>query len=230
MKSIAYLRVSTEEQAREGISLENQEARIRAFCQAKDWELAEVLTDEGYSGSSLERPGMQEVIQQCQKRQVDVVVIYKLDRLTRSVRDLGYLVQDVFGKYEVAFSSIQDNFDTTTANGKLILNILGSVAQWERDIVVERTRDVMAHKRLRLKLIGAIPMGFDLDGDGETLIPNEEEIEVVRQMMLLREAGRSFQAIANHLNGDDISSKRGGRWYPKTVRSVLRNPIYEVVL
>jgi len=230
MKAIAYLRVSTEEQAREGISLANQESRIRAFCQAKDWELAEVLVDEGYSGSSLDRPGMQEVIQQCQKRQVDVVVIYKLDRLTRSVRDLGYLVQDVFGKYRVAFSSITDNFDTTTANGKLILNILGSVAQWERDIVVELTRDVMAHKRLSLKLIGAIPMGFDLAGDGETLIPNEQELEAVRKMMLLRETGSSFQTIAERLNGKGTPAKQGGRWYPKTVRSVLRNPIYEVVL
>lgn len=230
MRAIAYVRVSTEEQAREGISLQNQESRIRAFCQAKDWELAEVLVDEGYSGSSLERPGMQELILQCQKRQVDVVVIYKLDRLTRSVRDLGYLVQDVFGKYGVAFSSIQDNFDTTTANGKLILNILGSVAQWERDIVVERTRDVMAHKRLSLKLIGAIPMGFDLDGDGETLVPNNRELEAVRKMMLLREAGHSFQTISEKLNGDGIPSKQGGRWYSKTVRSVLRNPIYEAVL
>lgn len=230
MRAIAYVRVSTEEQAREGISLDNQESRVRAFCQAKDWELMEVLADEGFSGSSLDRPGMQEVIQRCQKREVDVVVIYKLDRLTRSVRDLGYLVQDVFGKYGVAFSSIQDNFDTTTANGKLILNILGSVAQWERDIVVERTRDVMAHKRLSLKLIGATPMGFDLAGDGETLVPNEQELDVVRQMMLLREAGHSFQVIADRLNGEGAPAKRGGRWYPKTVRSVLRNPIYEAVL
>ena len=230
MRAIAYVRVSTEEQAREGISLDNQESRIRAFCQAKDWELAEVLVDEGYSGSSLDRPRMQELIGLCQRRQVDVVVIYKLDRLTRSVRDLGYLVQDVFGKYGVAFSSIQDNFDTTTANGKLILNILGSVAQWERDIVVERTRDVMAHKRLSLKLIGAIPVGFDLAEDGESLVPNEQELEVVRQMMLLREEGRSFQAITDRLNGEGIPSKQGSRWYPKTVRSVLRNPIYEAVL
>jgi DNA invertase Pin-like site-specific DNA recombinase len=230
MKALAYVRVSTDEQVREGISLENQESRIRAFCQAKDWELMEVLTDEGYSASSLDRPGMQEIIHRCQKQEVDVVVIYKLDRLTRSVRDLGYLVQDVFGKYGVAFSSIQDNFDTTTANGKLILNILGSVAQWERDIVVERTRDVMAHKRLSLKLIGAIPMGFDLDEDGETLLPNEEELEAVRQMMLLREAGYSFRAIADELNGDGIPAKQGGQWYAKTARSVLRNPIYSAVL
>jgi DNA invertase Pin-like site-specific DNA recombinase len=230
MKALAYVRVSTDEQAREGISLENQESRVRAFCQAKDWELIEVLTDEGYSASSLDRPGMQELILWCQKREVDVVVIYKLDRLTRSVRDLGYLVQDVFGKYGVAFSSIQDNFDTTTANGKLILNILGSVAQWERDIVVERTRDVMAHKRLSLKLIGAIPMGFDLDEDGETLLPKEGELEVVRQIMLMREAGASYRAIVEHLNGNGISAKQGGKWYVKTVRGVLRNPIYEVVM
>jgi DNA invertase Pin-like site-specific DNA recombinase len=230
MKALAYVRVSTDEQVREGISLENQESRIRAFCQAKDWELAEVLTDEGYSASSLDRPGMQELIQRCQKRQVDVVVIYKLDRLTRSVRDLGYLVQDVFCKHGVAFSSIQDNFDTTTANGKLILNILGSVAQWERDIVVERTKDVMAHKRLSLKLIGAIPMGFDLAEDGQTLLPKEGELEVVHQIVLMREAGCSYRAIVEHLNGSGIPAKQGGKWYVKTVRGVLRNPIYEVVM
>ncbi len=128
MKAVGYIRVSTEEQAREGVSLDNQRKRIEAFCVAKEWTLGRIYADEGVSGSSLKRDGVQELISDCKKGVFDVVVIYKLDRLTRSVKDLGTLIE-TFDKSDVAFSSVSDNFDTTTANGKLVLNILGSVAQ-----------------------------------------------------------------------------------------------------
>ena len=134
MKAVGYIRVSTEEQAKEGVSLDNQRTKIELFCAAKDWKLQRIYTDEGKSAGSLNRDGIQELMSDCQAHRLDVIVIYKLDRLTRSVKDLGYLIE-LFEKCGVAFSSVTDNFDTTTANGKLILNILGSVAQWERDII-----------------------------------------------------------------------------------------------
>ncbi len=126
MKACGYVRVSTEEQAKEGVSLDNQRKRIEAFCVAKDWTLRRIYADEGISGSSLKRDGVQELISDCKKGVFDVVVIYKLDRLTRSVKDLGTLIE-TFDKSNVAFSSVSGNFDTTTANGKLVLNILGAL-------------------------------------------------------------------------------------------------------
>lgn len=166
MKAIGYARVSTEDQAQGGVSLDFQEEKVRAYCVAKDWELIKMLRDDGYSAKDLNRPGMQEILKGCRKREFDVVVILKLDRLTRSVKDLGYLVEDVFSKCSVGFSSIQDNFDTCTANGRMVMNILATIAQWERDTISERTRDAMQFMKNGLKLVGAVPYGFD-SNDGE---------------------------------------------------------------
>ena len=105
MKAIGYVRVSTEEQALTGVSLDAQEEKIRAYCVAKGWDLFGVIRDEGYSAKDLNRPGIQEIIMGCKKRDFEVVVIMKLDRLTRSVKDLGYLVEDVFQKNDVACMS-----------------------------------------------------------------------------------------------------------------------------
>jgi len=99
MRAIGYVRVSTEDQAQGGVSLDSQEEKIRAYCAAKDWDLVRVVRDGGHSAKDLNRPGMQKILEECRKKRFDVVVILKLDRLTRSVKDLGYLVEDVFGMW-----------------------------------------------------------------------------------------------------------------------------------
>ncbi|KKN26223.1 hypothetical protein LCGC14_0876860 [marine sediment metagenome] len=225
MKAVGYIRVSTEEQAREGVSLDNQRKRIEAFCVAKDWTLGRIYADEGISGSSLRRDGVQELISDCKRGIFDVVVIYKLDRLTRSVKDLGNLIE-MFDKSNVAFSSVSDNFDTTTANGKLVLNILGSVAQWERDIVSERTRDALAHKRSEGKVYTRIlPLGFDKAEDG-SLVENPAEMKTVKLIKRMRKTGKSLQGIADRLNSRSVKTKTGGKWYKSTVSNVLSGSVY----
>ena len=155
MNCAIYTRVSTDNQAeKEYNSCEAQEEKIRAFCLAKDWELVKIFSDAGYSAKNLKREGILSLISFCERKKCDIVVIYKLDRLTRNVRDLGYLIQDVFEKNGIAFSSVQDNFDTTTASGRLILNFLGCIAQWEREIIAERTKDVLSYKKDNLKVYG----------------------------------------------------------------------------
>jgi site-specific DNA recombinase len=221
MRAVGYTRVSTEEQAQSGVSLEAQEEKIRAYCTAKSWELARVVRDAGYSAKDLNRPGMQELISGCKGKEMDVVVILKLDRLTRSVKDLGYLVEDVFNRHGIAFSSIQDNFDTCTANGRMVMNILATLAQWERDVISERTREAMQFMKQGLKLVGAVPFGFDLKGG--QLVPNGEEMGTARVIMGLRRQGKSYQRIAERLNAKGMAAKGGGRWYPKTVRGVVRH-------
>ena len=221
MRAIGYIRVSTEDQARGGVSLDFQEEKIRAYCVAKDWDLITMFRDEGCSAKDLNRPGMQEILKGCRKKEFDVVVILKLDRLTRSVKDLGYLVEDVFNKCNVAFSSLQDNFDTCTANGRMVMNILATIAQWERDIISERTRDAMQFMKNGLKLVGAVPYGFD-SSDGE-LSPNSEEMEILRNVFKLRRKRKSYQKISDYLNRKKVPSKNGGKWYPKTVMGVLKN-------
>jgi site-specific DNA recombinase len=133
---------------------------------------------------------VQEIIKGCRKRAFDMVVTMKLDRLTRSaVKDLGYLVEDVFNKHGIAFSSLQDNFDTSTANGRMVMNVLATLAQWERDIISERTRDAMQFMKSSLKLIGAVPFGFNLAG--KELIPNPDEMKTVSKLITMKGHGAS---------------------------------------
>lgn len=226
MKAIGYIRVSTEEQVKEGVSLDNQRKRIEAFCVAKDWELTHIYADEGRSGRDLKRDGVQELINDCKKHIFDIVVIYKLDRLTRSVKDLGTLIE-LFDKTDIAFSSVSDNFDTTTANGKLVLNILGSVAQWERDIIAERTTDALAYKKSEHQIYSRLPLGYEAGEDGR-LIASSEELEIVQKIRLLREDGLSYQRIADRLNDEGIQTKTGKRWHNSTIRYILSNTLYLV--
>ena len=227
MRAVGYIRVSTEEQVKDGVSLDNQRRRIEAFCVAKEWELTHIYVDEGKTGSNLNRDGINELIADCKSGEYDVVVIYKLDRLTRSVKDLGSLIE-IFEKSGVAFSSVSDNFDTTTANGKLVLNILGSVAQWERDIIAERTKDALAHKKDQREIYSPVPHGFDLSESGE-LIENEPELTTIKRIKRLRTEGFSYWKIARRLNQAGITTKRGAKWYPASVRYVEQNTLYSSV-
>ncbi len=221
MKAIGYVRVSTEEQADSGVSLEVQRDRVKSYCRAKEWELLETISDPGSSGKNLRRDGIQKVLSLCRKQDVDVVVVAKLDRLTRHVADLGYLTRDIFTKNGVALASVVESIDTTTAAGQLMLNILGSVAQWERDIISERTRDALAFKQRNGERVGAIPYGYNLGMCGRILVRNETEQKVINNMTRMRRRGLSYQIIADRLNTSDIISKTGCMWYSKTVRSVL---------
>jgi site-specific DNA recombinase len=146
----------------------------------------------------LNRPGIQDIIKLAREKAFDVLVICKLDRMTRNIRDLGFLTQDVFEAHEVAFSSIADNFDTTTANGKLVLNILGSVAQWERDIIAERTKEVLAHKKNNGEWTGRNPYGF-LIGDNGMLEENPDEIKSIQKAKRMKRQCATIRAIADRL-------------------------------
>jgi DNA invertase Pin-like site-specific DNA recombinase len=135
MKAIGYIRVSTDEQAREGVSLENQKAKIEAYCQLNDLELVGILEDAGKSGKDLNREGMQALMDRIRGRSIDAVIVYKLDRLSRRVKDTLSLM-DLIEKHSVAFHSITEKIDTKTAMGKFFLNIMASMNQWERVLPV----------------------------------------------------------------------------------------------
>ena len=140
-RAMGYVRVSTDDQAREGVSLDVQEARIRAYCDAKGWQLVSIVRDEGKSAKDLKRPGLQELLTALPRwqRDFDALVVVKLDRLTRSVRDLGNLM-DAFKRARVGFTSIQESVDTASASGELFFNLVASVSQWERRAIGERTQ------------------------------------------------------------------------------------------
>ena len=132
LRVIGYTRVSTLEQSREGVSLDNQEYKIRAYADLKDMELVEMIVEEGKSGKTMNRPGLQKIINLINNKQIDGVICYKLDRLTRKTRDLLYLIEDVFAKNDIQFISLNENIDTSSASGKFFLTVMGAMAQLER--------------------------------------------------------------------------------------------------
>jgi DNA invertase Pin-like site-specific DNA recombinase len=152
-KAIGYIRVSTDEQAKEGVSLENQEEKIRSYCDLKDFELLEIVEDAGISAKNLRRPGAQKVIEMAQKKMVDAVVVYKLDRMFRSTVDALETTKQ-FDKWGVSFHSIAENLDTKSAMGKFFFTLTAALAEMEREIIGERTRDVLQRKKANGEVYG----------------------------------------------------------------------------
>lgn len=198
-KAIGYTRVSTDEQAREGVSLEAQAERIKALARAKGWEFEGIVEDRGYSGKDLNRPGIRQLIEKCKKREIDIIVVFKVDRLTRKQKDLWQLLEDVFNPNEVGFISVTEPFDTTTATGKAFLGMLGVFAQLERDLISERTIEALSYKKGKGEWIGRQPVGFRLDGKGR-LEEDPEILERIQKAKRLRRQGKSFKDISETLN------------------------------
>jgi DNA invertase Pin-like site-specific DNA recombinase len=205
-KTIAYLRVSTDKQADKGISLEAQQEKARAYASLYDLDLAEVIIDAGESAKTLDRPGLQRALALLKTGKVEALLVVKLDRLTRSVVDLGKLIETYFAPGKAALLSVSEQIDTRSAAGRLVLNILASVSQWERETIAERTRDAMHHKQSQGEYIGGhAPYGFQLV-DGE-LLENSAEQGVIRQARELRDTGLSLAAVAKELDRRGIQSR-----------------------
>ncbi len=218
MKVIAYARVSTEEQSQNGVSLAAQEAKLRAYADLYDLELVEVILDSGASAKSLNRPGLQKALAALESGQAEGLLVAKLDRLTRSVRDLGTLLDTHFGS-KFSLLSVADQIDTRTAAGRLVLNILTSVAQWERETIGERTSQALQHLKAEGRHVGAPGLGHRMEA-GE-LVENPEESATVARIQELRQAEKTLREIAATLTAEGYSTKRGGKWEAQTVRRVL---------
>jgi len=223
MKVIGYTRVSTEEQATTGQSIGAQRAKLEGYAKLYDLDLVAVIDDAGVSAKTLNRPGLRKALEMLRKGEADGIVIAKLDRLTRSVGNWQELIDTYFGeKAGKQLLSVQDCIDTRTAAGRLVLNVLLSVAQWEREAIGERTRDALQHKIGKGERCGRIRFGFDLAADGKALVPNAAEQDAIRTMRELRTAGNSYPAICTELNTRGIPTKEGKPWLPMTVRNILK--------
>ena len=210
MRAIGYCRVSTDKQSEKGVSLEAQTEKIRAMAVVHGFELIEVVED-GESGKSLHRPGMQRVLEMVQRREVQAVIIAKLDRLTRSVKDLCELLE-LFEHRQVALISVAESLDTSSAAGRLVINIMAAVSQWEREAIGERTRDALQHKRGQGERVGNIAFGYRLAADGKHVEPDTGEQAVLGEIRGLRGSGVSLRRIAAALNGRALKTRRGTIW------------------
>src|SRR5579871_6639790 len=178
MKAIGYARVSTNKQADRGVSLDAQVEKIRAMAAVHNAELLDILVDGGESAKSLQRPGVEHLLALVDAKKVGAVLIANLDRLTRSVRDLCVLLER-FERRGVALISVAESLDTSSAAGRLVLNIMTAVSQWEREAIGERTRDAMQHKRNEGQRVGNIAYGYRVSSDELHLEPDEIEQAVL---------------------------------------------------
>lgn len=209
-RTIAYLRVSTDKQADKGVSLDAQRAKVAAYAQLYDLELCEVIVDAGESAKSLDRPGLQRALAMLKRGEAAALLVVKLDRLTRSVRDLGALVERYFAPGKAALLSVGEQIDTRSAAGRLVLNVLASVSQWEREAIGERTATAMQHKiSLNEYTGGPTPYGYRLAADGEHLEELPTEQAVLIETRRLRAAGLSLRSVARELDRQGFKSRVG---------------------
>jgi DNA invertase Pin-like site-specific DNA recombinase len=221
MKAIGYVRVSTEKQADFGVSIDAQTEKVRAMAVVQGAELAEVIVDAGESAKSLNRPGMARLMALVDAGAVDTVIIAKLDRLTRSVADLAELLKR-FERRGVSLVSVADSLDTRSAAGRLVLNIMVSVSQWEREAIGERTRDAMGHKRANGERVGTVPFGSRVAADGVHLEADPAEQGILARIRELNVAGFSTRRIAEELNRQGLKTRRGTDWRFQYVAGALR--------
>jgi DNA invertase Pin-like site-specific DNA recombinase len=222
MDVIAYCRVSTAEQSDSGVSLDAQQAKMQAYADLYNLTIVETIID-AESAKSLNRSGLQRALNLLRAGKADGLLVVKLDRLTRSVADWQTLIEGYFGERGgKQLLSVNDSIDTRTAAGRLVLNILLSVAAWEREAIAERTKEALRHKINSRQRVGKVRFGFDLDPDGITLVENPAEQQTLTFMRSLRAAGRTLRQIAAELTALQIPTKeRKPRWTHTAVAYIL---------
>jgi site-specific DNA recombinase len=231
LRVVGYPRVSTEEQATKGVSLDFQRDKIEGYCRLYDLELIRMVEDAGVSARSLDRPGLRQVLAMLDDGQADGVVILKLDRLTRRLADWLYLIEHYFldSKRPKRLFSVQDSIDTRTAAGRLVLNVLMSVAQWEVETISERTIGGMQQAIALGQHCGKPRYGWKVDPGGRlnrkgrpvSVLPDPHEQRVKSLMRDLRSQGLSFRGIVQQLADAGIETREGGVWTPATISRIL---------
>ncbi len=221
-RAIGYVRVSTAGQATDGVSIEAQTARIRAWCDCNGYTLGDVFTDAGISGKRADnRPGLRRALDAASKRGA-ALVVYSLSRLARSTRD-AIDIADRLDKSNADLVSLTERIDTTTAAGKMVFRMLAVLAEFERDLVSERTTAALAHKRRIGERTGGIPYGWELADDATTLVAIDAEQAVIADIRDMRTAGKSYRAIAAELTERGVVTKHGnGRWSHQAVARIIR--------
>jgi len=224
-----YARVSTQEQAVEGTSLEHQSEQLESYCKSQGWEIIQSYIDPGYSGKDDNRPGLKRLLADAKLNLFSKVVVYKMDRLARNLR-LLLDIQDKLEKCGVPFHSVSEVLDSSTTSGRHFLQMLGMIGEWERETIIERTK---AGKLQRYKegcwAGGKAPYGYDYNRDTKKLIINKTEAGIVRRIFQEYCTGKSMSYIANMLNGDKVLPRwsSGKGWRATAVRNILINPLYK---
>jgi len=224
-----YARVSTQEQALEGTSLEFQHSQLTTYCQLQGWMVINSYTDPGYSGKDGNRPGLERLLSDAKIGLFDKVVVYKLDRLTRNLRLLLEIEQKLRG-YHAFLTSVKESVDTSTGTGKMVFQMFGMIAEWERENIIERTRNGRLQRyKDGCWAGGKAPYGYVHNKATKKLAINEIEARIVRRLYSEYSEGKTLYGICEGLNKDKVPGrgKNCKGWRSTAVRQVLLNPMYK---
>ena len=227
MRCVIYRRVSTEDQVKEGFSLEAQRMRLTAFAESQGWTIVDDYVDEGFSAKNTDRPAMQRLIAHIKQEKFDVVLVYRLDRFVRSVTDLHELLK-LMDLHKVAFKSSTEVFDTSSATGRMFITIIGTLAQWERETIGERVFESTMKKVETGGRPGTHrPFGYAYDNG--KLVINEEEAKWVA-WLFDKAPAIGPDTLAKQLNQMGVLSRAGKQWIGKSVKYILTNPLYKGIV
>lgn len=221
MKAIGYACMNTLSQQPKNFSLEEQESIVKKYTSEKGMTLVDFIKETTTSSNTQHQPMLQELIETANDGKFDTLVIARLDRLTRNVRQLNTLINEVCIKNKVTLISIDENLDTGSDCGKMALNIIDIVTKWDNKRISDRTREIIARKREKGERVGHAPFGYTYKN--KRLVPVSKELDTVKLIVGQREGGLSYHKIAKYLNENSILSKRGGIWYAETVKTVFQN-------
>jgi DNA invertase Pin-like site-specific DNA recombinase len=208
--TVAYVRVSTAQQADHGVSLEAQQAKLRSYAELFDLEIVAIEVDAGESASSLDRPALGRSLGMLRAGTAKALLVTKLDRLTRSVRDLCDLIDRYFRDGKHALLSVGEQVDTRSAAGRMVLNMLAVIGQWEREAIGERTSAALQHLAAEGKYTGGrAPYGYAIGADGESLVEIVDEQAIIAAARALRAGGLSLRAVAAALASRGFTARNG---------------------
>ena len=224
-KVAVYIRVSTSAQLEEGYSIEEQKAKLESYCDIKDWHIYKIYTDGGFSGSTTERPALEQLIKDAQSKLFDTVLVYKLDRLSRSQKDTLYLIEDIFLKNNIEFVSLLENFDTSTPFGRAVIGLLSVFAQLEREQIKERMQlgKLGRAKSGKSMMWAKTSYGYNYDKETGSMTVNEYEALAIKEIYSSYLAGMSITKLRDKINEE---YPKQPAWSYRTIRGILANPVY----
>lgn len=218
---IAYIRVSTTKQADSGLSIASQNHKLKAYADLYDLNIVAIEIDSGETARSLDRPAMQRSLKMLKSGEAEGLLVFKLDRLTRSVIDLAHLIDNYFKDDKYSLISVSDHLDTKTAGGRLVLNVLTAVSQWEREAIGERTSAAMQELKKQGRYTGGAPRyGYKKTEDG-TLQENESEQQVISEVETMKSRGFNLSEIAKKLTKAGRRSRTGKPFQAVQIRNML---------
>ena len=229
-----YCRVSTIEQAEEGYSIDEQNVKIREYCEREGHEIYNLYEDRGISGKNItNRPGIKQLLEDATNNKFDLVIVWKLNRISRKLLDILNIV-DLLNKHNIAFRSLTESFETETPSGKLQLNIMGAIGEFERETIAENVKLGLVARARDGRWCGGVVLGYDLvelPNQGKkrknTILKiNEVEANTVRRIFDLYSQGHGYKAVVNRINNEGRKTKRNSSFAVSTVKDILQNPVY----